>query len=65
MTTLFYTKISRVSRVRAITDTSTGDEKRTGEVPTLQCLIVVASFTEIKTGYQGFESKCSISYACY
>ena len=35
MTTLFYTKGSRVSRVRAITDTDTGEEKRTGEVPTL------------------------------
>ena len=35
MTTLFYSKILRVSRVRAITDTGTGDEKRTGEVPTL------------------------------
>ena len=32
--TLFYTKKSRVSRIWAITDTSTGDEKRTGEVPT-------------------------------
>ena len=31
--TLFYTKRSRVSRIWAITDT--GDEKRTGEVPTL------------------------------
>ena len=30
--TLFYTKISRVSRILAITDT--GEEKRTGEVPT-------------------------------
>ena len=33
-TTLFYTKISRVSWIRAITDT--GEEKRTGEVPTLR-----------------------------
>ena len=32
--TLFYTKISRVSRIQAITDTGTSDEKRTGEVPT-------------------------------
>ena len=32
--TLFYTKRSRVSRIRAITDTDTGEEKRTGEVPT-------------------------------
>ena len=35
MSSLFYSKISRVSRVRAITDTGTGDEKRIGEVPTL------------------------------
>ena len=34
--TLFYTKRSRVSRIRAITDTDTGEEKRTGEVPTLR-----------------------------
>ena len=33
--TLFYTKRSRVSWIRAITDTDTGEEKRTGEVPTL------------------------------
>ena len=33
MTTLFYTKRSRVSRVRAITDTDTGDEKKTVVVP--------------------------------
>ena len=33
--TLSYTKRSRVSRVRAITDTDTGEEKRTGELPTL------------------------------
>ena len=32
--TLFYTKRSRVSRVRAVTDT--GEEKRTGVVPTLE-----------------------------
>ena len=31
--TLFYTKRSRVSRIRAITDMGTGDEKRTGVVP--------------------------------
>ena len=36
MTTLFYSKISRVSRLRAITDMGTGDEKRIGEVPALQ-----------------------------
>ena len=35
MSSLFYTKRSRVSRIRAITDTDTGEEKRTGEVPTL------------------------------
>ena len=35
MSSLFYSKIFRVSRVRAITDTGTGDEKRIGEVPTL------------------------------
>ena len=34
--TLFYTKRSRVSRIRAITDTDTGEEKRTGVVPTLE-----------------------------
>ena len=34
--TLSYTKRSRVSRVRAITDTDTGEEKRTGEVPTIE-----------------------------
>ena len=33
--TLIYTTTSWVSRIRAITDTDTGDEKRTGEVPTL------------------------------
>ena len=33
--TLFYTKRSRVSRIRVITDSGTDDEKRTGEVPTL------------------------------
>ena len=33
--TLFYTKRSRVSRIWAITDTDTGEEKRTGVVPTL------------------------------
>ena len=32
--TLFYTKRSRVSRIQAIKDTDTGEEKRTGEVPT-------------------------------
>ena len=35
--TLFYTKRSRVSWIRAITDTDTGEEKRTGEVPTIAC----------------------------
>ena len=35
MSTLFYTKRSRVSWIWAIMDTNTGDEKRTGEVPTL------------------------------
>ena len=33
--TLFYTKRSRVSGIQAITDMDTGEEKRTGEVPTL------------------------------
>ena len=32
---LFYTKRSRVSRIRTITDTDTGEEQRTGVVPTL------------------------------
>ena len=32
--TNFKTKISRVSRIQAITDKGTGEEKRTGEVPT-------------------------------
>ena len=27
-------------------------------------MVVVASFTEIKTGYWGFETKSGISYAC-
>ena len=36
--TLFYTKRSRVSRIRAITDMDTGEEKRTGEVPTINSL---------------------------
>ena len=35
MSTVFYTKISRVSSIRAITDMETGEEKRTGEVPAL------------------------------
>ena len=35
MSTLFYTKKSRVSRIRAVADTDRGDEKRTGEVLTL------------------------------
>ena len=43
MSSLFYSKISRVSRVRAITDTCTGDEKRRGEVPTLGL-----SYTKVK-----------------
>ena len=34
MSSLFYTKRSRASRIRAIMDTDTGNEKRTGEVPT-------------------------------
>ena len=34
--TLFYTKRSRVSQIRAITDTDTGEERRTGEVPTYE-----------------------------
>ena len=38
--TLFYTKRSRVSRIRVITDMATGDEKRTGEVPTLIVICV-------------------------
>ena len=33
---LLNTKRSRVSRIQAITDTDMGEEKRTGEVPTLQ-----------------------------
>ena len=33
--TLFYTKRSGVSRIRTITDTDTGEEQRTGVVPTL------------------------------
>ena len=37
--TLFYTKRSRVSGIRAITDT--GEEKRTGEVPTLHVYLAV------------------------
>ena len=36
VSTLFYAKRSRVSRIRAITDTDTGEEKRTGVVPTLE-----------------------------
>ena len=35
MGSLFYTKWSRVSQIQAITDTDTGEEKRTGEVPTI------------------------------
>ena len=41
MTTLFYSKISRVSRVQAITDTGTGDEKRIGEVPTIHIILQI------------------------
>ena len=44
MTTLFYTKISRVSWVRAITDTGTGDEKRIGEVPTLKYFLMAIKY---------------------
>ena len=53
MTTLFYAKISRVSQVRAVTDTGTGDEKRIGEVPTLdprKCTIY--SFIVCKCAYK-------------
>ena len=35
MSSPFYSKISRVSRVRSIMDMGTSDEKRIGEVPTL------------------------------
>ena len=44
MSSLFYSKISRVSRVRAITDMGTGDEKRIGEVPTLFIFIITENF---------------------
>ena len=45
MTTLFYTKMSRVSRVQAITDTGTVDGKkdRTGEVPTLDGMYYISN----------------------
>ena len=42
--TLFYTKRSRVSRIQAITDTGTDDEKRTGEVPTLRLFYIYTLF---------------------
>ena len=48
MSALFYTKRSRVSRVRAITDTDTGDEKRTGEVPTLEFKLIYCTVNEKK-----------------
>ena len=47
MSSLFYSKISRVSRVRAIMDTDTGDEKRTGEVPTL--ILLCSIYRSVKT----------------
>ena len=46
-TTLFYTKISRVSRVRAVTDTGIGDEKRIGEVPTLRFCIRICDTLDV------------------
>ena len=39
---LFYTKKSSVSPIRVISDIETGDEKRTGEVPTKDDHIVCA-----------------------
>ena len=60
MSILFYTKLSSVSRIRTIMDTDTGNEKRTGEVPTVQWLTYLAFDDLIVTHLNCYGFKASL-----